>query len=283
MYDPQHVARYYDEYGDREWERLESTPDNRVNFHVHRFYMEQFINAGDRVLDIGCGPGRFSIELVRLGARVTAADISQKQLDLHQDKMREAGCEYGIEDRHLLDVVDLSRLKDQSFDAVVCYGGALSYVFDRFDDALRELLRVIRPDGYVLFSVMSLVGSMRGYLPGVVQLAQQVGIESVQRIYDTGDLSGGANGEHKCRMYRWSQVEALLRKHACTVEAASAANFLVLRNEDIVEEYFSEPDLWQRFLEWEIETCRQPGALDGGTHIIVVLQKRETSRDGQAE
>ena len=50
------------------------------------------------------------------------------------------------------------------FDAVVCYGGPLSYVMERSDDAFAELLRVTRPDGYVLASVMSLAGAARIFL-----------------------------------------------------------------------------------------------------------------------
>jgi ubiquinone/menaquinone biosynthesis C-methylase UbiE len=273
IYDPEYIARFYDEYGEQEWERFEATAANRVNFHVHRWYLQRCIQPGDHVLDIGAGPGRFTIELVRLGAQITAADISPVQLDLHRTKVTEAGCEHGVVDRHVLDVVDLSSFPDQHFDAVVCYGGPLSYVFDRFDDALGELLRVTKPNGYVLFSVMSLIGSMRGYLPGIIQLAQEFGIESVQRVVDTGDLLGGVTGEHKCRMYRWSELEALLQKHPCTVEAVSAANFLVLRNGEVVESIIGDPALWQRFLEWEVEASRQPGALDGGTHIIVVARR----------
>jgi len=28
-----------------------------------------------------------------------------------------------------------------------------------------------------------------------------------------------------------------------------------------------------RFLEYEIDACRQPGALDGGTHILAVVER----------
>jgi hypothetical protein len=29
----------------------------------------------------------------------------------------------------------------------------------------------------------------------------------------------------------------------------------------------------ERFLEIEIQACREPGALDGGTHIVVALER----------
>jgi len=65
------------------------------------------------------------------------------------------------------------------------------------------------------------------------------------------------------RLYRWSDLERLFSRHACCVVAASAANFLSVGNEQ-----------WDdRFLELEIEACRQPGALDGGTHSVAVLER----------
>jgi hypothetical protein len=35
----------------------------------------------------------------------------------------------------------------------------------------------------------------------------------------------------------------------------------------------SDPERWARFLEWEVAACREPGTLDGGTHIIAVIQR----------
>ena len=76
-------------------------------------------------------------------------------------------------------------------------------------------------------------------------------------------MDGELNKGHVFRMYRWSSLEQLLGRHSCRVITASAANFLSARN-----------DAWdERFLEIEIQACREPGALDGGTHIVVVLER----------
>ena len=49
---------------------------------------------------------------------------------------------------------------DGSFDATVCFGGPLSYVVDRAEQGIAELVRVTKPGGHVLVSVMSLVGTV---------------------------------------------------------------------------------------------------------------------------
>ncbi len=278
MYDPAYIAQFYDDYGEQEWERLETTPANRVSFHVHRWFLQQYIRPGDHVLEIGAGPGRFTIELARLGARITVGDISPKQLDLNRIKVGEAGVEEAVAERHVLDVVDLSRFSNEQFDAVVCYGGPVSYVFDRADDAIGEMLRVTKANRYVLLSVMSLLGTTRRFMPGVLETADQFGLDAIQRIIASGDLAGLSGQRHECRMYRWSDLSALLGRHSGTVVAASAANFLSTQHEELVASLIDDATLWQAFLDWELDFCREPGALDGGTHIIAVVQRSDDDK-----
>ena len=261
-YDPTHIARFFDDYGEREWERFDASPMERVGLDVHLHFLREHIRAGDRVLDAGTGPGRFTLELARLGATVVAGDISPRQLALHLEKT--ASVEDAVESRELLDILDLSRFDEGSFDAVVCFGGPLSYVLGEADHALSELLRVVKPGGRIVLSVMSLLGAARAFFDQLLPLVEQFGWDrAVTAVFETGDLEGEINNGHVCRLYRWSTLEALLERHPCRIVARSAANFLSVRN-----------DAWDdRFLELEIELCREPGALDGGTHILAAVER----------
>ena len=109
--------------------------------------------------------------------------------------------------REVLDIVDLARFPAAQFDAVVCYGGVLSYVYDQADRALGELLRVTRPGGYLLLSVMSLLGTTRAFLPPILDIARDRGAEVVERVNATGDLTGDLSPHH-AHMYRWSELAA---------------------------------------------------------------------------
>jgi SAM-dependent methyltransferase len=237
---------------------------DRVNFEVHRRLLEEHVRSGDRVLEIGAGPGRFTLELARLGARVVVGDVSPRQLELHREKT--AGVEDAVERRAPLDVVELSEFADADFDAAVCYGGPISYVLERADDAVAELLRVTRPGGRVLLSVMSLLGTARAFFFMFPDLIEEHGWEKmVNDVFATGLLTAEINNDHVMKMYRWAELEALLARHPCRLLAASASNYLVVGNEDT----FVQDERW---LELELEACREPGALDAGTHIVVALE-----------
>ena len=276
-YDPDQIRAFYDAYGEREWERFDLGPANRVNFYMHRRYLERYIQAGDHVLDVGAGPGRFTIELAKLGATVTVADISPRQLELNRVKVREAGYESSVADHVLADVADLSRFPPGRFDAVVCYGGPLSYVFERADDALSELLRVTKPGGYILLSVMSLAGTLRRFLREALDVARDHGADMLHDIIATGDQIGPLAEGHRFHYYRWAELKRLLRRHPCTIATATAANFLAIRNEDALQEIMADADRWAAFLQWEVAVCQELGVLDGGTHIIAVVRRTETS------
>ncbi|HUF58424.1 MAG TPA: class I SAM-dependent methyltransferase [Actinomycetota bacterium] len=274
LYDKEHIARVFDAYGDQEWNRHESSPMARVSFHIHLHYLRQFVRQGDLVLEVGAGAGRFTVELARLGARVTATDISGVQLDLNRMHVTEAGLEDQIEAWAEADVVDLVDFADGSFDVTSCFGGPLSYAMDRVDDAVHELLRVTKPGGLVLVSVMSNMGTLRAYLGSLAEEWESYGAERWQAIFETGDLPAEQSSTGRMHMYRWAELRDLLERHGADVVAASAANFLSAGTGDLSEAWLPDPARWEQFLDWEVSASSEPGALDGGTHIIAVIRGR---------
>jgi len=264
-YDAQAAAAFYDEYGEREWTRFEDGRTPAPSLDVHLEHLRRFVTAGDRVLDIGAGPGRFTIELARLGCEVVVADISAAQLESNGERVRAAGLDARVVERVVADVTDLSRWDDGSFDAVVCFGGPLSYVLDRADDALAELVRVTRSGGHVLVSVMSLVGTVLHYLPMLLDLVRRDGVERNEEIVRSGLLPEGDDYGHLAmKLYRWGELEALLSRHA-TVVTAAAAGLLPGPAPD-------EPELRAFLSRIELELASEPGAVGCGEHILAVVQ-----------
>jgi SAM-dependent methyltransferase len=262
--DRQKMRSYYDEFGHAEWERLGKDINGRVSLEVHRQFLTRFISHGDRVLEIGAGPGRFTIELIDLGARVAVTDFSPVQLDLNQTRL---GKSSSVESWDVLDVCDTSKYADGEFDAVVAYGGPLSYAFENIDEAMTGLFRIVRPGGVVVASVMSLLGTWRHLLEDVITVADTFGDDANDAILRTGDLRliGGA---HVCQMFRASDIDELVKRSGGEVLAMSASNWASLDKPEALASLESDPDRWRRFLEHEISACSEPGAVDGGTHLL---------------
>lgn len=271
-YDAAEVQGFYDRYGAREWTRLTARPSDEVSFFVHRHYLERAIWPGARVLEIGAGPGRFTIELARLGAQVTVGDLSPTQLGLNAHFVAEAGCEAAVEARVQLDVVDLSRFPASSFDAVVCYGEVLSYLFDRAGEALGEMLRVVRLGGDVLVSVMSHLYNLRKR-DVLARLPLLRSGESEAALFEDGNYCGPLADGHEMRLYRFETLEALCRERGGVVALASAVNCLSAGNDEALGEVRADPELWARFLRWELREGARRGALDAGHHLLAVVRK----------
>jgi SAM-dependent methyltransferase len=264
-YDPQQIASYFDQYGLQEWDRLVQTPVQEVKLHIHTHYLEAYIPHGARVLEIGAGPGRFTQVLAGLGCRVMVADISPVQLDLNRRHARELGFADAVEDWRRLDICAMGELPDDSFDAVVCYGGPLSYVFEQAGLALDECTRVVKESGLLLLSVMSLWGSAHAFLPAVLSLPSDLN----QTVIRTGDT---LEGPHRCHMFRAAELRQLLEQTGWHVQIMSASNVLATGWDSGLAQIRQDEVRWGELLRMELEACREAGCLDMGTHLIAVAR-----------
>ena len=275
------IRRYYDTLAEGEADRLTKDIAGRVSFEIHRRFLASYLTKGQRILEIGAGPGRFTAVLAEHGARVVVTDISPVKLHLNEVNVTAAGAEHAVEARHPLDVRDTSRFPDASFDMVLAYGGPLSYAFDQEHQALAGLLRIVKPEGVVIASVMSLWGSWRARFPGATQLAIRYGTDVTDAVIRTGDLRHVPGMAHVCRMFTWEQLATLVTECGGEILAGSASNWASLEDPTILADIERSPQLWERFIAYETAACADVGARDGGTHILFAARRsREPDESG---
>lgn len=115
------------------------------------------LQAGDRLLDLGCGAGRHAFEAYRRGAQVVALDYAFDELPSVVGLLGAMGAEGdGIDSSSGAavngDACNLG-LADDSFDRIIA-----SEVFEHVPDdaaAFAELTRVLRPGGIMAVTVPS--------------------------------------------------------------------------------------------------------------------------------
>ncbi|HLN61995.1 MAG TPA: class I SAM-dependent methyltransferase [Symbiobacteriaceae bacterium] len=146
------VQQFYDGYGENEWTRLER---HRMEFALTMRLMEEHLPAAPaRVLDIGGGPGRYSIALAKQGYEVTLLDLSAELLAIARKRAAEAGVTLaGVIHGNAL---DLAPLPDAAFDAVLLMGPLYHLLkVEERQQAVREARRVLKPGGILVASFIS--------------------------------------------------------------------------------------------------------------------------------
>lgn len=97
---------------------------------------------GKSLIDIGCGPGAYSVEFAKRGADVLGVDISRKMLDKARNNARMTNMKLTLQkaDAHSLPYTD------NSFDIAVLILTILN------SKMVEEAARVLKPMGLLLFS-----------------------------------------------------------------------------------------------------------------------------------
>jgi len=114
------------------------------------------LREGDRVLDVGCGPGRHAHELARRGIVVHGVDISQRFVDLAKDGAPPGATFARVDARDLP--------FDSEFDAAICLcQGAFGLMTADGEDArvLAGIRRALRPGGGLALSAFNAYFAVR--------------------------------------------------------------------------------------------------------------------------
>lgn len=150
----EHVENYYEKYD--EWNRLER---HRIEFEITKKYLDKFIPANSRILDIGGGPGRYSIYLASKGHKVTLLDLAQKHIDIAREKAEESNVQ--LEGYIHGNALELSEYDLGKFDAVLLMGPLyhLTSKEDR-EKSVRDALSLLKPQGIIIATFISAYASL---------------------------------------------------------------------------------------------------------------------------
>lgn len=82
------VKEFYNSAPMLEWNRLEEHP---FEFLIAKHYLDRYIRPGQRVLDIGGGPGRYALYLAQKGCDVTLLDLSEGNVAFAKEQAKQKG------------------------------------------------------------------------------------------------------------------------------------------------------------------------------------------------
>ncbi|CAM4406937.1 methyltransferase domain-containing protein [Paenibacillus phoenicis] len=187
------IERWYDTEYD-EWERLVR---HRIEYDITRRYFDEYITGERlRVLDIGGGPGRYSIYLAEQGHEVTLLDLSKRHLEVARTKAEERGVT--LKDYIHGNALDLSGIQGD-FDVILLMG-PLYHLVEEKDrkKAVEEALDRLKPNGLLVATFISNYAPLQDYLSqlrlfdSVDQLLGYLdhGVNQVSQGFTTAYFSG---------------------------------------------------------------------------------------------
>ncbi len=133
------------------------------------------LRAGERVLDVGCGPGRHAHELARRGIVVHGVDISAPFVELARADAPPGATFERLDARHLP--------FEAEFDAAICLcQGAFGLMTASDDDAtvLGAIARALRPGGRVALSAFNAYFAVRHHTEATFDAATGVAHEHTE-------------------------------------------------------------------------------------------------------
>ena len=266
------VRDYYSKMGSKEWKRLEKDAYRRLELDTTLHFLKKHLPSQGYVLDAGGGPGRYTIELAKMGYEVALLDLTPELLALAKRQIRRAEVQDKVRQVAQGTICDLSQFEDETFDAVVCIGGPLSHVLNRVEreKAVDELIRVAKKGAPIFVSV---IGRMAVLVVELVRLPHEIELDFFPKMRDTGDYYGGY-GFAPCHFYVPEDLSEAFEKRGITVlEMVGLEGLASGHSKETNRLFQKQPDAWKIWWQTHLQTCTHPVSVGISEHFMIICRK----------
>jgi 2-polyprenyl-3-methyl-5-hydroxy-6-metoxy-1,4-benzoquinol methylase len=113
-------------------------------------FLKKLLDRKETILDLGCGTGRFSLSLAKLGHTVYALDANKFYLKVLEKEARKKKINNRIITLHF-DMRNLEKLKGIKFDAVLLAGNTFGYFSHAENiDLLKNIAKILKSNGKLI-------------------------------------------------------------------------------------------------------------------------------------
>lgn len=242
--------------------RLTRSRQGQLEYFVTMNYIDKFVKPGDKILEIGAGTGRYSVELAKKGYEVTAVELVESNLEILNRNAK------GLNNIKAFqgDALNLSRFADESFDITLLFG-PIYHLYEEKDQhkALDEAIRVTKKGGVILTAFLSVHAILvNNYLSGNFR-------EGFEENFD-GSCKVRHFIEQMFTGFDIEEFEGLFKDKGVNHITTVAVDNILEMAEKVPDFKMSDED-FKEFLKYQLNICEKREMLGLSSHLLYVCRK----------
>jgi ubiquinone/menaquinone biosynthesis C-methylase UbiE len=248
--------------GGKEENRLSRSRHGQLEYITTMHYIHRMCESNSKVLEVGAGTGRYSIELAKEGYDVTAVELIKDNLDVLKRNSENIKNIVSFQ----ADALDLSRFNDEVFDLTMLLG-PMYHLYDENDQqkAIDEAIRVTKNDGIIMVAFIPIYSCMyTNYLFGNFK-------EGLEENY-TIDYKVKHFAEQGFTACDVCEFENLFKtKNVKYITTVSTDGILEFAEENI--EFSLSNDDFELFYKYHLKHCEKRELLGTSNHLLYICKK----------
>jgi ubiquinone/menaquinone biosynthesis C-methylase UbiE len=251
--------RYDDSYDDAYWQWHDSLTWDYIKPHLPR-------DLGSKLLDLGCGTGKWAAKLVKSGYHVTGVDISPEMLERARGKIEQMGASSRASFVRA-DLSDMAELASGTYALATAMGDPIGCTTDPVR-TMKEIRRVLSPCGILIATFDNRLAALDFYLQG----GDPRDLSEFLRHGKTHWLTKDAAERFPITTYGPAEVRKLVEITGFTLMEMIGKTVLPMRHHRALLESPEGRRDWARI---EKGLCRDPAAMGRASHIQITCRVTE--------
>lgn len=254
------LKTYYNQY--EEENRFKKSNHNRLEFITTTKYIEKYLKKKDKILEVGAGPGAYSLYYAKRGYDVTAVELVEKNIE----KLKQ-GIEKNMNIKvHQGNAVDLSLFADETFDMTLVLG-PMYHLFTREEQekAIAEAVRVTKKGGLIYFAYITNDAVV------LRALLMEHKLLEYRKKHDK-EFKLDNSPEEVFYLFLIKDFEEMM-KHTNTICLHEVATDGIAQAMQMYIDHLSEAE-FEEWIKYHLATCERKDLMGYSSHVLHICQKK---------
>lgn len=266
------VIDYYSNFD--EWGRLDREP---LEFTINMHFIKKYLPTSGTVLDNGAGPGKYAMELAKLGYNVTLSDLTPKLVEIAEQKATDLELTQQFSGFHVLSATHLDVLADEIYDASLMLGPL--YHLQKEEErisAVRELYRVTKKNGIIFIAFQSRIKKTITCLKYPQFWKPNDNMDAIKEFYEN---DGTFNHSDKGRFtgayfFNIDEIKPFIESNGFeTIDLIGSSSIASMLTDEQKQHWVDEGE-YDKLINFYIAMANDPSVLGISSHLLYIGRRK---------